>query len=62
MTCFSSVVMTIPRCYSWSLSKSTGKHSLFGFGDTSCQAYMAVVHMRVERDVENSVEFVASKT
>ena len=55
---FQSVVMTIPRCYSW----STGKHNLFGFCDASSRAYAAVVYVRVETDVGNSVEFVASKT
>jgi len=59
---FHSVMVTIPRCYSWSLSKSSGKYSLFGFCDASSRAYAAVVYMRVETDVGSSVEFVASKT
>ena len=62
VTSFSSVVITIPRCYSWSIGKPSGKHSLFGFCDASSKAYAAVVYMRVETDVGNLVEFVASKT
>ena len=52
----------IPSCYSWSLSKPTGKNTLFGFCDASSRAYAAVVYIRVETDVSSSVEFVASKT
>ena len=54
--------MTIPRCYSWSLDKASSKHSLFGFCDASSRAYAAVVYVRIETDVGNSVEFVASET
>ena len=59
---FQSVIMTILRCYSWSSVKASGKHSLFGFCDASSRAYAAVVYVRVEPTVGNSVEFVASKT
>jgi len=59
---FQSVVMTIPRCYSWSSVKASCRYSLFGFCDASSRAYAAVVYVRVETDVGNSVEFVASKT
>ena len=62
VTGFHSVMVTIPRCYSWSLSKSSGKYTLFGFCDASSRAYAAVVYMRIETNVGSSVEFVASKT
>ncbi|XP_065902306.1 uncharacterized protein [Dysidea avara] len=62
VTGFHSVMVTIPRCYSWSLSKSSGKYTLYGFCDASSRAYAAVVYMRIETNVGSSVEFVASKT
>ena len=62
LSSFQSTVVTILRYYSWSSVKDSDKHSIFGFCDASSQAYAAVVYVRVESIVGNSVEFVAAKT
>ena len=55
MSSFQSTVVTIPRYYSWSSVKDSHNHA-------SSRAYAAVVYVRVESIVGNSVEFVAAKT
>lgn len=59
---FDSVTLTIPRCYCWCSQQSSLQYSLFGFCDASSLAYAAVVYIRVETGVGNSVEFVTAKT
>ena len=59
---FDNVMISIPRCYCWSSRQTSHQYSLFGFCDASSRAYAAVVYVRVEAMVGNSVEFVTAKT
>ena len=58
---FDSVTLSIPRCYCWSSRQASQQYSLIGFCDASSRAYAAVVYIRVETLVGNSVEFVKCK-
>ena len=59
---FQNTVVMISRYYSWSSVKASGKHRIFGFCDASSRAYSAVMYVKVETTVGNSVELVAAKT
>ena len=59
---FQGVMTSIPRSYFVLADKSSSTCSLQGFCDASTSAYAAVVYIRIENEVGNTINFVASKT
>ena len=59
---FQGVATSIPRCYFLLSERLSSTCSLQGFCDASSAAYAAVVYLKIESEVGNVVNFVASKT
>ena len=59
---FQGVTTSIPRSYFVLADKSSSTCSLQGFCDASTSAYAVVAYIRIENEVGNTINFVASKT